>query len=190
MKALLKIAPVLLLVGMAGGLIAGELKSGLQPGDLVGPFDVEKCGGALNDGKEVGANFCYRCMLGNKPVVMVFAHQADDSLAALVKALDKKVAENDDQKLSSFVNLLGENQDALKATAKEFAAKHKVENVALVVPHEFKNGPEEFELNAAVDVTVMIYREGKVKVSHAIPAGQLNSETIQKIVADTSTILD
>ena len=58
---------------------AAELKSGLQPGDLVGAFDVEKCGGAVNDGKEVGANFCYRCMLGNKPVVMVFARKADKS---------------------------------------------------------------------------------------------------------------
>jgi hypothetical protein len=104
---------------------AAELKSGLQPGDLVGAFDVEKCGGAVNDGKEVGANFCYRCMLGNKPVVMVFARKADKSLASLVKALDKHVAANADQKLSSFVNLIGAEPDALKATAKEFAAKNQ-----------------------------------------------------------------
>ena len=34
--------------------------------------------------------------------------------------------------------------DALKATAKEFAAKNQLENVALVVPQENENGPEEF----------------------------------------------
>src|SRR3972149_3857777 len=101
----------ILLVG-AASVRAAELTSGLQPGDLVPAFNVEKCGGAVNDGKEVGANFCYRCMLGNKPVVMVFASKADNSLAALVKELDKHVAKNSDQKLSSFVNLLGKNPDA------------------------------------------------------------------------------
>src|SRR5476651_728820 len=128
-------------------LRAAELKSGLQPGDLVGAFDVEKCGGAVNDGKEVGSNFCYRCMLGNKPVVMVFARKADKSLASLVKELDKHVAKNADQKLSSFVNLIGSNPEALKATAKEFAANNQVENVALVVPHENENGPAEFNVS-------------------------------------------
>src|ERR1700674_1420255 len=96
----------ILLAGMTA-VRAAELKSGLQPGDLVGAFDVEKCGGAVNDGKEIGANFCYRCMLGNKPVVMVFARKADKSLVSLIKELDKTVTKNADQKLSSFVNLIG-----------------------------------------------------------------------------------
>src|SRR5438128_8480867 len=96
---------VLIPLGLALGLtsatvLAGELKSGLQPGDRVGAFEVEKCGGAVNDGQEVGANFCYRCMLGNKPVVMVFARKADPALAGLVKELDKAVAANSTKKLS------------------------------------------------------------------------------------------
>jgi hypothetical protein len=64
MKTSVTLGLALLLAGMSVAT-AGDLKSGLQPGDLVGAFDVEKCGGAVNDGKEVGANFCYRCMLGN-----------------------------------------------------------------------------------------------------------------------------
>ena len=72
MKARITLALALLLA-LVSHATAAEIKSGLQPGDLVGAFDVEKCGGAVNDGKEVGTNFCYRCMLGNKPVVMVFA---------------------------------------------------------------------------------------------------------------------
>ncbi len=73
MKATISLGLAVALLAAFATTRAAELKSGLQPGDLVGPFDVEKCGGAVNDGKEVGANFCYRCMLGNKPVVMVFA---------------------------------------------------------------------------------------------------------------------
>jgi hypothetical protein len=168
---------------------AAELTSGLQPGDLVGAFDVEKCGGAVNDGKEVGANFCYRCMLGKKPVVMVFARKADSSLAALVKELDKHVAKNADQKLSSFVNLLGSNPAELKATAKEFAAKHQIENVALVVPQDNENGPSEFNINPAAEVTVTIYRDGKVAASHAVGPGGLDKSEIQSIIADTGKIL-
>ncbi len=178
----------LMLVGVTA--MGAELKSGLQPGDLVPAFDVEKCGGAVNDGKEVGANFCYRCMLGNKPVVMVFARKADKSLASLVKALDKHVAANADQKLSSFVNLIGDEPDALKATAKEFAAQNQVENVALVVPQENENGPAEFNVSPAAEVTVTIYRNGKVAASHAVAAGGLTDAEVKAIIADTAKILN
>jgi hypothetical protein len=177
------------LLASVAAVRAAELKSGLQPGDLVGAFDVEKCGGAVNDGKEVGANFCYRCMLGNKPVVMVFARSSDKQLAALVKQLDKTVTKNADQKLSSFVNLIGANPDELKAAAKDFAAKNQLENVALVVPQENENGPAEFKINPAVDVTVTIYRNGKVVASHAVGEGQLDQKEIDAIIADTGKIL-
>lgn len=178
---------VLLLAGTA--VKAAELKSGLQPGDLVGAFDVEKCGGAVNDGREVGANFCYRCMLGNKPVVMVFARKTDSSLAALTKELDKHVAKNTDQKLSSFVNLIGKDVDALKAEAKDLAAKNKLENVAVVVPQDNENGPPEFKISPDAEVTVTIYRNGKVAATHALAPGQLTDAEIKSIIADTAKIL-
>jgi hypothetical protein len=182
---MLNLAAVLL----ASAVGAAELKSGLQPGDLVGAFDVEKCGGAVNDGKEVGANFCYRCMLGNKPVVMVFARKTDSSLATLAKELDKHVSKNADQKLSSFVNLLGKNPAELKAEAKDFAAKNKLENVALVVPQENENGPADFNINPDAEVTVTIYRNGKVAASHAVGPGGLDESEIKAIIADTGKIL-
>jgi len=188
MKAIVTLSLGLVLA-FASTVVAAELKSGLQPGDLVGAFDVEKCGGAVNDGRSVGDNFCYRCMLGNKPVVMVFARKAGDSLASLAKALDKHVAANSDQKLSSFVNLIGSDPAELKAEAKEFAAKNKLENVALVVPQENENGPEEFGINPNAEVTVTIYRQGKVAASFALGPGQLNAEAINAIIADTGKIL-
>ena len=189
MKASVILSLAIVLLAGATAARAAELKSGLQPGDLVGAFDVEKCGGAVNDGKEVGANFCYRCMLGRKPVVMVFARNADGSLAALVKELDKHVAKNADQKLSSFVNLIGSSPDELKAQAKEFAAQNQIENVALVVPQDNENGPSEFNINPAAEVTVTIYRDGKVAASHAVGPGGLNEKAIKSILADTGKIL-
>jgi hypothetical protein len=187
MKSILSFALALVLVGSSA--IAAELKSGLQPGDLVPAFDVEKCGGAVNDGKEVGDNFCYRCMLGNKPVVMVFARKTDKGLASLVKELDKTVTKNADQKLSSFVNLIGPNPSELKSQAKEFAAANQVENVALVVPQDNENGPAEFKISPNAEVTVTIYRNGKVAASHALASGELNDKAVKSIIADTSKIL-
>ena len=187
MKAILTLALAIALASAA--VVAAELKSGLQPGDLVPAFDVEKCGGAVNDGKEVGDNFCYRCMLGNKPVVMVFSRKADKSLASLVKELDKTVAKNADQKLSSFVNLIGPNASELKSTAKEFAAANQVENVALVVPQDNENGPAEFKISPTAETTVTIYRNGKVAASHAVGPGGLDAKEIQSIIADTGKIL-
>ncbi len=179
---------VVVLAGV-GTLRAAELTSGLQPGDLVGAFNVEKCGGAVNDGREVGANFCYRCMLGNKPVVMIFARKVDSNLAALAKELDQHVAKNSDQKLSSFINLLGNDSDELKSEAKKFAAENQLENVALVVPDDNANGPEEFRINPEAEVTVTIYRNGKVAASHALAHGELNKDEIKSILKDTGKIL-
>ncbi len=176
-------------LAFAGTARAAELTSGLQPGDLVGAFNVEKCGGAVNDGREVGSNFCYRCMLGKKPTVMVFARKADANLAALAKELDKHVAKNSDQKLSSFINLIGSDPAKLKTQAKDFAAKNELENVALVVPDDVENGPEEFKINPEAEVTVTIYRDGKVEASHAVPAGKLTKQEIESIISDTGKIL-
>ena len=53
----LGVASALLMAATAG---AEELKSGLQPGQSVGAFNVVKCGGAPDDGVRVGQQLCYR----------------------------------------------------------------------------------------------------------------------------------
>jgi len=174
----------------AGVAVAAELKSGLQPGEDLGAFEVEKCAGAVNDGRKAGDTFCYRCMLGNRPVVMVFARKADDKLAKLVKELDKEVAEHADEKLGSFVNLIGKDASALKKTAKEFAEKNKVDHVALVVPQDHENGPTSYNVSPDAEVTVIIYNKGKVAANHAFASGKLDAKAIAAIVADTDKMLN
>lgn len=39
---------------------AEDVKSGLQVGDSVGPFDVVKAAGANNDSVKIGDTLCYR----------------------------------------------------------------------------------------------------------------------------------
>lgn len=183
------LALVALFLG-AGVAVAAELKSGLQPGDDLGAFDVEKCAGAVNDGRKAGETFCYRCMLGNRPVVMVFARKADDNLAKLVGKLDQQVGQHADQKLGSFVNLIGKDAAALKKSAKEFADKNKVENVALVVPQDHENGPSSYRVSPDAEVTVIIYNKGKVAANHSFAPGKLDAKGIEAIVADTAKMLN
>jgi hypothetical protein len=180
-----------LLAGMFVGSSRGaELQSGPQPGDILDRFDVTKAAGAENDGVAVGQQLCYRCRMGNRPMVMIFAHQTNDALANLVKQLDGVVAKNTDKRMGSFVSLLGDEPNELAASAKRFVDTNKIEHVAFVVPIDHANGPSSYNLNAEADVTVLIYRHGKVVVNYALPAGGLNDEMAKKIVADTSKILE
>jgi hypothetical protein len=171
--------------------IADEPSCGLQPGDSVGAFTVEKVAGNPNDDVPIGKSLCYRCKLGARPVVMVFARKADDNLAALVKELDAEVPEHSDKKLASFVNIIGsDNADDLKSAAEKFGKQHNPQHVAIVVPEDTQNGPKEFGICPTAETTVVIYRGGKVAASHAFAAGKLDSAAIDKVIADTDEILN
>lgn len=190
MRRLFTVLSAAMLLASVPTVYAGDLKSGLEPGDELEAFDVEKCGGAVNDGKDVGANFCYRCALGEKPVVMVFARKADAPLAKLTSELEKAIGKHEEQMLSSFVNLLGSDADLLKSQAKQFAAKQKLENVAVVVPQDYENGPEAYKISPQAEYTVIIYKNDAVEASHAFAPGELDEKGIQAIIADTSKMLN
>ncbi len=180
-----------LVVGSALAAHAAELlKSGPQVGDTLGAFTVVKAAGAPHDGVSVGEQLCYRCRMGNRPMVLIFAHTADAGLTSLVKQVDAVVAKNEEKKMGSFVSLLGDKPDDLKTAAAKLVADSGVEHVAVVVPEAQPNGPEDYKLSSSADVTVIIYRQGTVVANHALPAGGLTDEAIKSIVADTSKILE
>ena len=186
----LSLAASMLIGFFVGSSRGAELQSGPQPGDYLGRFTVTKAAGAENDGVSVGGSLCYRCRMGNRPMVMVFAHQTGAALAGLVKQLDEVVAKNQDKKLGSFVSLLGDEPKQLADSAKQFVQSNGIQHIAFVVPAEHATGPESYKLNPDADVTVLIYRRGQVVVNYAVPAGGLNDELVKKIVADTSKVLD
>lgn len=166
-----------------------ELKSGLQPGDRIGAFTVTKVAGAPEDGVEEGTPLCYRCLLGDRPVVAVFARQVDENLVTLVKDLDQLVAKNADKKMGSFVNLLGEDKEALGKEAKKLAKKAEAKHVAVVVPKEHKNGPDHLKINEKADVTVLIYKGGVIEKSLAFVKDDFCTECVKHVVLDSDTVL-
>lgn len=169
---------------------AEELKSGPQVGEAVGAFTVEKCAGNDSDGVSAGDKLCYRCMLGKRPVVAIFARTPDSKLAQLVQEIDGVVAHNEDKKLASFVNLLGEDPEQLKSHAKKLVSESKASKVAVVVPVDHEQGPKNYKLNPDADVTVLVYNNGKVEANYALPAGKLNKAIIEKISASANELVN
>jgi hypothetical protein len=121
---------------------------------------------------------------------MVFARKADDALASLVKKIDAAVAEHQDKNLASFVNFLGPDEQSAKRIAKEFGEKYNIQHVALVVPKDHENGPENVPIHPDADVTVMIYKDTKVAANHAIVKGELDDARVDGIIADTAKVLN
>ena len=166
-------------------VFAAEIQSGLEKGKSVPPFNVKDVTGPNKDGEEL----CYRCRYGNQPVVSIFAKEMTEEVAQLSKELDNVVAKNRDQKMAGFVVVMTEDPEKAEASLTAAAAKHKISQLPLTT---FKgtSGPSGYKLNSKADVTVMMWVEGKVKVSQGLNKGDLNKETIAKLVSETKTILE
>jgi hypothetical protein len=184
-----------MLLACAGLVVAAtaaqaELTSGPQPGESVGAFIVTKVAGNAEDGVADGKALCYRCKMGARPVVMVFARSGDESLAKLVKKIEEEVAEHQDEKLTSFVNMIGTDADSLKAAAAKFVKSNGVERVAFVVPDDTKNGPPEFKISPDADVTVVCYKNGTVVANHAFAKGELTEDKIGAVAEAACSLVD
>jgi len=178
-----------LVLGMGLGAVA-EVTSGPQVGDMVGAFTVTKVTGNPDDGVDEGRTLCYRCKMGSRPVVMVFARSADEKLAKLLKKIEKEVDEHQAEKLTSFVNMIGTDAETLKKAAAEFAAKHDLKRIAFVVPEHPEHGPPDLKIAPDADITVVCYKGGMVKANHAFPKDGLSDATIDAIVEASCKLVD
>ena len=51
-------------------------------------------------------------------------------------------------------------------------------------------GPEDYKIAEKADLTVMMWVDGKVKVSHAFAKGEFKAANTKAVVADTKKILE
>ena len=175
------VTAVVMVAAMAA-VASAELTSGPQVGERVGAFTVTKVTGNPDDGVADGKKLCYRCKMGQRPVVMVFARTPSEKLASFLKELEEEIEEHADTKLTAFVNMIGGEEEGMKKAAADFVEKHGIKRVAFVIPEDAKNGPEDFKIAPDADITVVCYKEGEVKANHAFAAGGLSDESIETIV--------
>jgi len=167
-----------------------EVTSGPQVGDMVGAFTVTKVTGNPDDGVDEGRTLCYRCKMGSRPVVMVFARSADEKLAKLLKKIEEEVEEHQAEKLTSFVNMIGTDAETLKKAAADFAAKHDLKRIAFVVPEHPEHGPPDFKIAPDADLTIVCYKGGMVKANHAFAKDGLSDEKIDAVVEASCKLID
>jgi hypothetical protein len=122
-------------------------------------------------------------------VVNVFAREITDDLAGLVKKIDEVVGKNQDKRMAGFVVLLTDDPDQAEKDLVSLAERHGIKNVPLTV-FDGSAGPPNYKIAKDADVTVMMWVNQTVKVNHAFAKGELNSESIDKILADSAKILN
>jgi hypothetical protein len=176
---------------LAVSVKAAELKSGPQKGEEIGAYEVVKVAGNPHDDVKVGDQLCYRCKLGNRPMVMVFARKTDKNLIQFIKELDKVVAKNEEKKLGAFVALIGTKEEAkAKVVGEKLIKETEAHNIAVVTPKDQPNGPESYKLDPKADITVLVCVNGEVQANHALTADALNAKVTKQIIADAGKILN
>jgi len=121
-------------------------------------------------------------------VVNVFARDLTDNLASLAKQIDAVIEKNAEKKMGGFLVLLSEDPDSDEAKLVAFADKHGIKNLPLTL-FDGVAGPPNYKLAKGADVTIHMWVKTKVEVNRAFGEGELDSAAIEKVVADTSKIL-
>jgi hypothetical protein len=178
------VSSVLVLCGLVAAKEVTSLKSGVQVGGLVAPFQVKDITGDQK-GKDT---LCYVCRYGNSPVVAVFVRSLNEKTAKLISQIDQIVAAKKGDGLKSFVVYVADDTDGVESKLAKLASEKKISVTPLTV---FKGaeGPEDYELSRNADVTVMMWVESAVKVNHAIAPGKLDDKLISAIGKDVQKIM-
>ena len=178
-----KLLAAAVVVVLGGVTLAADLKSGPQTGEKVpgpfAPFNV--------NGEDAGKKVCLYCKAGDSPTVAVFARSADDAvLKKLINVLEAETAKNAKVEMTSFV-VFCSNNEKLKDQLKELAEKDKLKNVVLAVDEPA--GPEKYNINKDVDITVFVYKERVVTSNYTFGKGKMTEKDIAKITGDIAKIV-
>ena len=165
-------------------LAADTATKGLKQGDSLGAFYVTKVAGAPDDGVEDGAELCYRCKYGARPMVMVFTRKGGAKVNELVSQLDKAVVKHEAAQFRGLVTVMGEDASTLKGEAKKLAEQSGAKHVPVVVAADNETGPEDYRIGASTDVTVVIATEGVVVASHSFAADGVDVAAVMKQVEE------
>jgi hypothetical protein len=178
-----KMMAVVVFLVLAGVLMAAEpLKSGLQVGDRVSPFEPFNV-----TGEYAGQEKCLVCHFGGSPVACVFAREMSPPLVTLIKKLDEATAKNSKAEMGSFVCVCTDDTQAMEKDLKRVAKKEGIKMTILALCSE--KGPEAYKIAKQADVTVMLYFEGEVKANFAFEKGKLTDKDIEQVVGSLPKIL-
>ncbi len=173
----------LILYSLSTAPAAEPCQSGLQPGQRPGPYAF-----LVATGPQRGQQHCYVCETANRPAVIVFTHNPSDSLAHLLKEVDKALVTHKKADLRAWATFLADNQPELDGKLVQWTRRHGLSNLPVGVFEDAK-GPPSYRLNPEADVTVLLSVNQKVVANFAFRAGELNEEKTKEILAALPKIL-
>lgn len=161
---------------MVAPAFAGELESGPKMGSDVAPFHVVDVTGKFNKESDV----CYRCKLGDAPVVAIFAREMNEKVEKACKELNARMTEN--KELKGFFVLVTEDGDKAKKDLKEIAKKHELKTLPLTY-FKGKEGPDGYKISEKAGVTLVAWKDGTVKMTKAYEPGKFCDQCCKGAVA-------
>jgi hypothetical protein len=181
LKRLIGFAALVAVALVLGVASAAGPKSGPQVGEEVHGFHPLNC-----TGEHAGEKHCLVCQNGSNPVAIIFARQVTPELTRLIKRIDQETDKNKERNLFSFVVLLSDS-DSLETELKELAIKEGIQHCVLTIDHP--DGPTNYNIAQAAEVTVVLYTNLTVKSNHVFKKGELNDKGIEAIVTDLGKML-
>ncbi|HWY88267.1 MAG TPA: hypothetical protein VNX28_16265 [Gemmataceae bacterium] len=125
-------------------------------------------------------------MFGTSPVAMIFAREASDPLTSLVKKIDAATERNKDKRMGSFIVFLTDEESA-KDKLKGLADKEGIKNTIFAIDNVA--GPPSYNIVKEADITVVLYNRRKVEANYTFKKGELNAQSIERILGDLPKIL-
>lgn len=119
-------------------------------------------------------------------MVCVFARETQGPLTGLVKQVDEAIAKN--KALKAFVVVLTDDAKKTSSTLNDLAKEAKIKSVPLTLIDDVK-GPADYQIAKDADVTVMMWKEGKVVVNHAYRKGKLTEADVKTLISEIPKIL-
>lgn len=173
---------ILATLRISGLLWAGDgPRSGLQPGDTAGAFNVQDVTGPRR-----GKSLCYACAFGKHAVVNIQARAMSPSLIELIQKLDALVdspTSIQGESQHAFVVYITDDPDSATRELGEIARQHKIQNIPFTVFDEL-TGPRGYKLAPDAEVTVMMWKDTVVAVNHAAASSDMPRSLVDRILQD------
>lgn len=172
---------------LAAGAATAAVKSGPQPGERMLPFTSN-----MVSGPQRGKQYCYVCELKDEPAVLVFARQADESTARLMRSLRDQVRDHAKDKLFVWFVFLGQpdtaSQTALERQAYDFARRNGTASMPVSALGD-PQGPPGYFIAPEAQTTVLMFRNRKVLSNRAFTAREWNARAADTCLKDLPALL-
>jgi hypothetical protein len=175
---------IALCLAAAGSALSapGPFQSGPQVGERPLPFTSN-----IVTGPYRGKQHCYICGLKDEPAVLVFARRTDEATGKLIRDLRDSVRKYQDQKLFAWMVFLGATDTAsetmLEKQAYEFARSNGASSLPVSALGD-PQGPPGYLIHPEADVTVLMFRSGKVITNRAYRAKEWNGRAVDALLKD------